>query len=245
MAEQYLRIISNIGSRYFIVAGLAFLLFYILLYPRRKKSKLQDKLPTSKDYLREIGFSVTTILLFGLIPLFIVFNPAVRPYTTLYRNIGDYGWTWYFLTYPVMLVMHDTWFYWIHRMMHHPVLYKWFHTVHHRSINPSPWAAYAFHPLEAVLEIGIFVVFLFTIPVHRTHIFIFFLFSITYNVYGHLGWELYTKTFRTGTIGRWINTSTAHNRHHRFFTGNYGLYTLFWDRWMGTLRTEDKNELPS
>jgi sterol desaturase/sphingolipid hydroxylase (fatty acid hydroxylase superfamily) len=92
--------------------------------------------------------------------------------------------------------------------------------------------------LEAVLEIGIFVIFLFTIPVHRTHIFIFFLFSIIYNAYGHLGWELYNKKFRNGPIGKWINTSTSHNAHHRFFTGNYGLYFLFWDRLMGTFREE-------
>lgn len=242
-AEQYARIVINIGSRYFFVAGFAFLLFYILLYPRNKSSKLQTKLPTHQDYLREIGFSIATILLFGLIPVFIVFNPAVRPYTTLYKEIKDMGWTWYFLAYPVMLIMHDTWFYWIHRLMHLPGLYKWFHAVHHRSINPSPWAAYAFHPLEAVFEIGIFVVFLFTIPVHRTHIFIFFLFSIIYNVYGHLGWELYSKKFQDSSLGRWINTSTAHNAHHRYFTGNFGLYFLLWDRWMGTLRS-DANSNP-
>ena len=35
---------------------------------------------------------------------------------------------------------------------------------------------------------------------------------------------------------KWINTSVAHNQHHQYFTGNYGLYFLFWDRMMGTLR---------
>jgi sterol desaturase/sphingolipid hydroxylase (fatty acid hydroxylase superfamily) len=57
-------------------------------------------------------------------------------------------------------------------------------------------------------------------------------------VYGHLGWELYPKGFNHTWVGRWINTSVAHNQHHKYFTGNYGLYFLFWDRWMGTLRSE-------
>ena len=32
--------------------------------------------------------------------------------------------------------------------------------------------------------------------------------------------------------------SVAHNLHHKKFDGNYGLYLLFWDRLMGTLRKE-------
>jgi sterol desaturase/sphingolipid hydroxylase (fatty acid hydroxylase superfamily) len=137
-----------------------------------------------------------------------------------------------------MFLMHDTYFYWTHRLMHHPRLFRYFHLVHHQSTNPSPWAAYAFHPLEAIVEVGIFVVFLFTIPIHTTHIVLFFLLSIIYNVYGHLGWELYPKGFNTSLIGRWINTSVSHNQHHKYFKGNYGLYFLFWDRWMNTLRVE-------
>ena len=61
-----------------------------------------------------------------------------------------------------------------------------------------------------------------------------------YNVYGHLGWELYPKNFQRSLIGKWINTSINHNQHHQYFKGNYGLYFLWWDRWFGTLR-EDYN----
>jgi len=35
-----------------------------------------------------------------------------------------------------------------------------------------------------------------------------------------------------------INTSVAHNQHHKKFDGNYGLYLLFWDRIMRTLRKD-------
>jgi len=117
-------------------------------------------------------------------------------------------------------------------------LFNIFHLVHHKSTNPSPFAAYAFHPLEAILEAGIFVVFLFTLPVHFYHLFFFFLFMIIYNVYGHLGWELYPKGFSKHWLGKWINTSVNHNLHHQYFKGNYGLYFLFWDRLMGTIRPD-------
>ncbi|MFM2117423.1 MAG: Delta(7)-sterol 5(6)-desaturase [Bacteroidota bacterium] len=236
--SRYWYLVQQVGSRYYLVAGLAFLLFYILRRSSIQHKKIQLKFPANKDYLREIFYSSFTIFLFALIPALIVFNPAVRPYTQLYATVAERGWLYYIGLFPVLFFVHDTYFYWIHRLMHHPRLFKWFHLVHHRSTNPSPWAAYAFHPLEAVLEVGIFALFLFIFPIHRTHLIIFFFLSIVYNVYGHLGWELYPKGFQKTWIGKWINTSISHNQHHKYFTGNYGLYFLFWDRWMGTLRPE-------
>ena len=236
--NEYIKIILNVGSRYFIVAGIAFLLFYVILRERKFSRKIQLKFPENKDYLREILYSVCTILIFGLVPLFLLKNPDIRPYTTFYLKISEHGWSWFFLAFPVMFIMHDTYFYWMHRIMHHPRLFKLFHLVHHRSTNPSPWAAYAFHPLEAIIEVGIFVIFLFTIPMHILHFFLFFLMSIIYNVYGHLGWEIYPKGFSKHWLGKWINTSVNHNQHHQYFKGNYGLYFLFWDRVMGTIRED-------
>ncbi|MEM7658110.1 MAG: sterol desaturase family protein, partial [Bacteroidota bacterium] len=129
-------------------------------------------------------------------------------------------------------------FYWMHRLMHHPRLFKAVHLIHHTSTNPSPWTSYAFHPLEAVIEAGIIPLIAFTLPVHKGAISLFLLFQFVYNVYGHLGYELYPKGFHKSWIGRWINTSVCHNLHHKRFHGNYGLYFLWWDRWMGTLRKD-------
>ena len=234
--EQYLGILFNVSTRYFLIAGVAFLVCYKILYPYIASKKIQAKLPAHQDYFREIGFSVITILIFALVPYIFVFNPTIRSYTRLYSEISERGWLYYWLVFPIMVIIHDTYFYWTHRLMHLPGIYRWFHATHHASTNPSPWAAYAFHPLEALVEVGIFPLFLFMLPIHRTHFFLFFLFSILYNVYGHLGWELYPKRFSESRLGRWINTSTAHNLHHRFFNGNYGLYLKFWDRIMNTLR---------
>ena len=61
---------------------------------------------------------------------------------------------------------------------------------------------------------------------------------IIHNVYAHLGFEIYPKGFHKTWVGKWVNTSVAHNLHHDKFDGNYSLYFLFWDRLMGTLRTE-------
>ena len=236
--NKYFFFLQRVGSKYYLIAGAIFFLFYVVLKNKILHNKIQTLFPKNADYLREILYSTGTIFIFGFIPLLIIANPAVRVHTTLYDNISDYGWFYYFLAYPIMFIMHDTYFYWTHRIMHHKTLFNTMHLVHHKSTNPSPWAAYAFHPLESIVEVGIFVVFLFTIPVHTSHLATFFLLSIMYNIYGHLGWELYPKGFSKSFIGKWINTSVNHNQHHKYFKGNYGLYFLFWDRIMGTIRAD-------
>ena len=239
--EFYFKIVRLIGGRYFLFAGIAFLLCYVLLTSRIRFRKIQTKFPAKKDYYREIIYSISTILIFSFVPLLLIRNENIRPYTTYYTDLNEWGTTYLILAFPIMLFMHDTYFYWVHRLIHHPRIFKYVHLLHHRSTNPSPWAAYAFHPLEAIFEVGIVVVFLFTIPMHKVHFFLFFLFMIIYNVYGHTGWELYPKGFNRHWLGKWINTSVNHNQHHQYFKGNYGLYFLFWDRWMGTIR-EDYDE---
>ncbi len=226
-----------IALRYFILAGLAFLFWYILLKKKLLFKKIQLRFPDTKDYLREIGFSIITIFIFSSVPYFLL-RPPVRSYTLFYSDIAEYGWLWFWLAFPVMLFLHDMYFYFTHRLMHHPVLFKWVHLIHHKSTNPSPWAAFAFHPLEALVEVGIVVVFIFCMPLCRYHLFFFFLLMMVYNVYGHLGWEIYPKGFSRSKVGKWINTSVNHNQHHQYFKGNYGLYFLWWDRWFNTIRSD-------
>lgn len=236
--ENLFKFSFQVGTRYFFIAGLAFLIFYILFKERFSGRRIQTKMPKMADHRRDIFYSVITILIFGALPVIFLTNDAVRPYTRLYQNISDYGWVYFFLAFPLMFMIHDTYFYWTHRIMHHPGLFKLFHLVHHKSTSPTPWTAYSFHPLEAVVETGIFVLIIFIMPVHELHLAVFFFIMFVYNVYGHLGYELFPQRFHKTWIGKWVSTSVAHNMHHQYFKGNYGLYFLFWDRWMGTLRPE-------
>jgi lathosterol oxidase len=233
--EPWIHSVRTVSSRYFILAGAAFLVFYILFPRIFQKIKIQKKFPNTKNYYRDILYSVISMIIFATIA-YISFT-LLKPYNNI--NYGDIKNNYlYALSFVWMYFLHDTYFYWSHRAMHHPFLYRKVHLIHHKSTNPSPWTAYAFHPLEAIIEAGIAPLIAFTIPVHRSAFFIFMLFQIIYNVYGHLGYELYPKGFNKTWIGKWINTGTAHNQHHKSFFGNYGLYTLIWDRLLGTIRDD-------
>ncbi len=223
--------------RYLIIASIAFLIFYRIRKKVWSYKKIQTRFPVRQDYYREISYSLLTALIFSLIGYGLFMTP-IRPYTQLYTRIDDFGTAYFFLSIPIILLLHDTYFYWTHRLMHHPEVFRYFHKVHHLSTNPSPWAAFAFHPLEAVVEAGIVVLVAFIMPVHPLAIALFLLIMMIYNVYGHLGYELYPKGFSRSRVGKWLNISLNHNQHHQYFQGNYGLYFLWWDRWMGTLRKD-------
>lgn len=230
-----------VASRYYLLAGTAFIICYLLLRKRISKWKIQLRFPATKDYLREAAYSTLTICIFATVALICLSSP-LKVYTLRYKEIGEYGLTWFILAFPVMFLVHDAYFYWMHRLMHHPKLFKSFHVVHHKSTNPSPWAAFAFQPMEALVEIAILPILLVIMPLSLPHLTAFFLVQMVYNVYGHLGWELYPKWFSRHWFGKWINTSTNHNQHHQYFKGNYGLYFLWWDRWFGTIREDYENK---
>lgn len=222
--------------RYLIISGAAFLLFYIIFKHRSLFAKIQHKWPSFADYRREIGYSIITFVIFAATTLSIN-NPAIRPYTSIYRNIHQHSMFYFWAVFPIMLIIHDAYFYWMHRLMHHPRLFKLFHVVHHKSTNPSPWASFSFQPTEAVVESGIIYLFAFAFPVHLIHLLIFLVFMTIYNVYGHLGFELFPRGFNRHRLFKWLNTSVNHNMHHQYFTKNYGLYFTWWDRMMGTLNS--------
>ncbi|MEZ4931172.1 MAG: sterol desaturase family protein [Saprospiraceae bacterium] len=122
----------------------------------------------------------------------------------------------------------------MHRAIHQPSLFKIIHKVHHQSHNPTPWAAFSFHPLEAFLEIGFLPIIVCLLPLHPLAIVLFSLWSILFNVMGHLGYEIFPKGFTQHPIFKWFNTPTHHNLHHQRSNCNYGLYFNFWDRVMQT-----------
>jgi sterol desaturase/sphingolipid hydroxylase (fatty acid hydroxylase superfamily) len=157
-----------------------------------------------------------------------------KGYTHIYHQISDYGFVYFAASIVLMILLHDTYFYWTHRAMHWKPLFKLAHKTHHLSTNPTPFSAYAFHPVEALVEVGIIPLIAFTMPYHPAALTIFTLYSLLLNVVGHLGFELFPTGFASHKLFKWHNTSTHHNMHHRLVKCNYGLYFNVWDRWMKT-----------
>lgn len=219
--------------RYFIPASLAFLIFWVFAKNSLIHLFIQRTLPKSKQLWKEFAYSMSTVIVFSLVG-FCIYSAEKAGITLIYYNVSDYGVAYMIMSFIITLVFHDFYFYWTHRVMHHKKLFKYVHRVHHESTNPSPWAAYSFHPWEALIQALVLPIMVFTMPLHPLTIFLFLTYMIVRNVAGHLGFEILPKGF---TKNKWLNWNTAithHNMHHEHFHFNYGLYFSWWDRLMKT-----------
>lgn len=229
----YPEILLSDFLRYFVTAGLFFLIFWVFLKKKLRHRLIQKEFPKAKRLWFEFGYSISTVIIFSFNGLGI-YTAIQLGWTQIYLDFYEYGWIYFVFSLMLMLIFNDTYFYWTHRLMHHPKIYRYVHSVHHKSTNPSPWAAYSFHPIEAIVQAMTFTIMVYLFPIHPITMFIFLTFMIVRNVHGHLGFELFPKSFIHNKWLNWHTTTTHHNLHHSKFNCNYGLYFTFWDNLMGT-----------
>ncbi len=225
--------------RYFLVAGMAYLVFWKWGRERWKHLIIQDSLPQARKLWFEFRYSLSTVVIFSLVGFSIVLWESAG-FTMIYHEIDQFGWIYFLVSILLAIIIHDAYFYWTHRGMHHPRIYKYVHKVHHQSTNPSPWAAYSFHPLEALIQAGFYPILLICIPLHPLAMFIFMVFMISRNVLAHLGFEIFPVGLMKSKWLNWHTTPTHHNLHHRYFHHNYGFYFTWWDNLMGTTQPQYK-----
>ena len=232
---RWLFAFGMLSARYLIFAGGAYLLYYVIKRQDWLFMKIQPKFPERKQLVTEISYSFLSFIMFAFVVIGIRLAVTHGIFETrVYRNFSEHSVLYYITTTIFIIFFHDTYFYWMHRMMHHPLLYEKVHKVHHLSKDPTPWAAFAFHPSEAVLEIAFVPFLIFTIPLHFTSLLILSMWQVMFNVMGHLGYEIFPRKMMQHPLFKWLNTSTNHNMHHKFVKCNYGLYFNIWDRLMNT-----------
>lgn len=233
-AVSYFGMLAIIWVRYVIVSGI----FHGAVWHRPEEKVMGTRLakmrPAAKTVWREARTSMGVSIIYAL-PAAYLLDTWKRGGTALYTEIsGPLDILWMPLSVLIYLILHDAYFYWTHRAMHHPRLYEPMHQTHHVSKQPTSWAAFCFHPWEAILSAWFVPALAFIIPMHMGA-FLFLLILMTFNsVANHTGWEIWPKRFLDGPIGRHLITARHHNLHHTRFKRNYGLYFRFWDQWMGT-----------
>lgn len=217
-------------ARYVVFAGITFGLLWFL---RRwlEAYRIQRRRATRRDIGREVGWSVVTAVIFSLNGFLLVWCLNETGVIEIGTGAGTLLIAGQFL---VITLAHDTWFYWLHRTLHTRALFRVAHLTHHRSVTPTPWAAYAFAPLEAVAQAMFLPVYLLLMPTDSLTIAIFLVHMMARNVIGHCGVEIMPRGWIDWPVARWITTPTHHDMHHAFGRWNYGLYFTFWDRLMGT-----------
>ncbi|MGI0486758.1 sterol desaturase family protein [Pantanalinema rosaneae CENA516] len=219
--------------RYFLVAGGVYWFFYSPFNSALEHHSLPNRLPSWRSIQHDIQLSILASAVFALAAAFIL--SAYRlGITRLYSDFQQYG-LWYLgVSYLLILVLQDAYFYFTHRLFHHPLLFSWWHQGHHRSRYPTPWTSFAFDPLEAIVHSLFLVGIVFVVPLHFITLIAVMTTMTIWAVLNHLGIDRLPASFPHHWLGRWFIGPAHHSVHHLKYTVHYGLYFTFWDKWLGT-----------
>lgn len=219
--------------RYFIAAGIFHYYYYILNSEKYSVQRLSRRQAKKAQLKKEILWSIKSSIIFAFAGT-IIYWLFTKDLTAIYLDVNDFG-IWYLpLSFILILLIHETYYYWVHRWMHNPKIYRQVHKVHHDSLTPTPWTAFSFHPWESVLEALILPVILLILPVNIYVLGFYLLFMTLSSVINHLDIEIFPVSFQKSWMGKLLIGATHHHHHHSEFNTNYGLYFTFWDRWMNT-----------
>lgn len=167
------------------------------------------------------------------IPTCLLFVAELQGYSKLYDTPTEEngGYTFLAVSVVTFFLFTDCIIYWIHRYLHHPLIYKTLHKAHHTWKVPSPFASHAFHPVDGFLQSLPYHIYPFLFPLHKG-LYLGLFFAV--NVWTVL---IHDADYRVPKVLRPIvNGSAHHTDHHLFFTCNYGEYLTLWDRLGGSFK---------
>jgi lathosterol oxidase len=210
---------------YMVFVSILSLIAYNIFKPT-SRFRISNKEINSKQIKVEMLYTIRTVFIQGLMHaiLFTLFLGGI------YFN-GETSLTYDFLTFIGLILFHDTYFYWTHRLLHKKMFFRFIHKVHHDARSPTTFSAYRYTAIEAVFQFAFFYIFIFFIPISVEVATCFIVFSSYVNILGHSNIELLPKWWLKL---KFFSTPTFHSMHHEKVTSNYGLYFTFWDKLMKT-----------
>ena len=209
---------------YFVFASLSYLLIFdkkTLNHPKFLKNQISAEIKQAMSAMP--AMAVCTV------PCFLA---EVRGFSKLYDDRADGPGLWYdVLQFPIFLFFTDFCIYWIHRGLHHPLVYRRLHKPHHKWIMPTPFASHAFHPLDGFAQSVPYHLFPFLFPLRKLAYVALFVFVNFWSIMIHDGEYMANNPV--------VNGAACHSVHDYAFNYNYGQYTTLWDRLGGSYRTPD------
>lgn len=226
-----------INTRFFLTAGFFYLFFYKWYKKKWFHKKINTRNYSPSQLKREIKWSIMTALIFAFTGtmMFVIWQ---KGYTNIYLTFHSFD--LFYIPFSLLLILgiHETYYYWMHRWMHLPKIFRLVHRVHHESKITTPFTASSFHPLEAILQGIFFPLILLTIPMHLIVLGTLLTIMTVSSVINHLDIEIFPENFNRHNIGKWFIGATHHSLHHMKFKKNFGLYFTFWDK---ILKTESES----
>jgi lathosterol oxidase len=220
--------LAIILGRYFLMAGLTYWWLYV-----HRASQATVRKPSAQAIATDIRLSVQSAAVFAVASAAVLHLQNLG-LTRLYNAPDQHG-LWYIgVSYGIVLILQDGFFYATHRLSHHPIFFHWMHRGHHRSGQPTPWTSFAFDLPEALLQALFLMLLVMVLPLHPITLVAVFTTMTVWAVVNHLGLDHLPHWFPHHWLGRWLIGPAHHALHHRRGDHHFGLYFTFWDRILGT-----------
>lgn len=235
----YAKTFSESLRDYLLFCGAAYLLFYLLLRRYLAHRKITQRPTGAKAPLLEIGRTIVSNLL-GKGPLIVglayLAHEDLIPSRLIYKQVSDHGWAYFALTIVLDILIFDLWFYLSHRFwLHSRFGYRHFHIVHHRSIDPTPFARNSVHPVEGIGNAIFHILPVFLMPHHPLALLISTQLKGLVGIVGHLGYEIFGSGFTRHWLGRYFITPVHHHLHHSRNVRTNFSFLINYDLLFGTL----------
>lgn len=217
---------------YFITAsGLYWLLYSVF---KKEPSDNQTDKHRQETIVDDIKLSVLSVVFFALAAscFMLCYRAGITKVYTHLLQLKDLVYVAF--SYAAVLLLQDTYFYFTHRLMHLPLLFKWAHQGHHQSRPPTPWTFFALEPTEALAQAVFLLSIVLVVPLHIGVLVAILVTMAVWTVGNHMGLQVVPSSETSNWWGQWFIGSTHHLIHHRHYNRHYGLYFTLWDRLLGT-----------
>lgn len=228
-------LVAGLGM-YLVIGGFLYRRYYVERRDDAARWKCQpQRFPTERlrRYDVRLGLANLSVgsILSGLFAYYVCAGGKTGVFLTLRDPVSGQG---HGLAFAVLgglayFLLTDLGLYAAHRLFHRPRLFRAIHRFHHRNTTPTPFTAYAMHPLEFLTYEAITIVPLFFFPVHGAAVVLTLLYSNYMALMQHSG-------VRMSFPLPWEPSTLFHDDHHLHFHVNYGQNLMLWDRVFGSLR---------
>jgi len=181
----------------------------------------------------EIVCSVVNLTAASLGSGFFAYRIATDNPTRVYLGLAEHGVAFGLAATAAYFVLSDLGLYWMHRLMHHPVLFRAIHRWHHRTLSPTAFTASAMHPLEFAAYQAVAAAPLFLFPIPAWGVVSTLLYHNVVALFDHSGIDF-------GAWFRWQPPPRFHDDHHAHFHVNFGQTLGLWDFLFDTWRREGR-----
>jgi len=229
-SELFIFIIGTMLVHSVVFWGMNGVLFFFYSYNMFPECRIQGKESPKKSLTQEClkhclinHFIVAPITLYFGFPIMKAAGMSVSgPLPSLFVFLRDF---------VICVIANDTLFYWGHRLLHHPSIYKYVHKQHHEfKINTGISSEYA-HPVEHLFSNLVPVAGNLLMGSHVLVFWVWLVIRIGEIVDTHSGYEFKYSPY---SMFKWQGGADRHEFHHSHNTGCFGSFTIFWDQICGT-----------